>query len=374
MKIDLRYVFTAGLAVLFSLSVGGYVANTLAMLSVLLLATALLQILLFSRALRVELVEPQGRLEAGEKIRLAINLENRGFMNIPYIRSDAEHLGDHRVISIPARDRASLPYDLRPQVRGILDVGTVEVGVSDVLNILTRRRRIETRPVRIYPAVRSDRTRELALDTVGEGSLFRTYSRENPYVVRELRRYQPGDSFRKINWKVSARYNELLVRRGETTQEKDILIILDMNEKILQMDPEGIYENALVTDALSLSRGLLEEGIPHGFIRTDSRHPFFDISTMEVFSQLEEDLLTQKADAREPLAEFIAEKKEFLHERGTLLFFTRPLSSDLEACEQLIHERNEVVVFAPQLGKSGAELSGSRLILKELEGPGYEMA
>ena len=373
MKIDYRYLVGVGLAIALYFLFGGYTGNAFLWISILIFGSALLQFFLFSGALRIDVQVPQGRVEVNEPVRIALNLENKGILTIPYVTSEAAKLKDRRIVSISAKDKESLTYDFTPKVRGIIDVGVIRLGITDVMNILTRLRLIEPGQIKVYPRVTEGLADGMALSTIGEGNYFRTYSRENPYVVRELRRYTPGDSIRKINWKVSAKYSELYVKRGDTTEEKDVLIVLDMNEQILAMDPAGIYENSLVTDALSMSKGLLRQGVRHGFLLNDRRQQYFDISSAADFDHLEEDLLYTKANSRHSLQEFIAQKNEFLHERGTLLFFTRPIEADIKACDHLKRDQNEVVVFAPHLARSGISTAGKRLRLQDLGGRGYEM-
>lgn len=373
MKIDYRYLLGVGLAVALDYLFGGVTGSAFLWITLLLLGFAIIELVLFSRALRVDVLVPEGRIQVNEPVRIALNLENKGILTIPYVTSDAPKLEDRRIVSIQAKDKESLAYEFTPKVRGVIDVGVIRLGITDVLNILTRQQLIEPGQVKVYPNVRNILTEGVVLSTIGEGSFFKTYSRENPYVVREMRRYYPGDSIRKINWKVSAKYSELYVKRGDTTEEKDVLIILDMNEQLLGMDVGGIYENTLVTDALSLSKGLIDQGIRHGFLMNDRRQQYVDIGSAEAFDHLEEDLLTNKANSRFSLREFIAQKDEFLRERGTLLFFMRPIETDIIACDHLKSDHNEVVVFAPHLSRTGISAQGRRLTLQELGGRGYEM-
>lgn len=371
MTIDIRYLLGLGLAFLFKYLVGGITGNAVFWISLLLLGFAFIQYLLFVRALKIQVLRPEGRIEVGDPLRLALNLENKGLVTMPYIVSEAPDLNDRRVVSLPARDRENLSYDFKPLVRGIIDIGTIRLGVTDVLNILTRVREFAPGQIKVYPHVTEDLAKDLAWNTLGEGTFFKIYSRENPYSVREMRRYQRGDSIRKINWKVSAKYNELFVRRGETTEEKNILIVLDMNREILAMDREGIYENSLVTDALALSKGLLQQGISHGMILNDSRQQFIRVSSEEGYSQLEEYLIINKAEYQGTLADFCDKKNELLLEQGTLVFFSRPVLKDMEAVEKLKHSQNEIIYCAPWLGRSGLELEGRQILLRDLGGKRY---
>ena len=72
-----------------------------------------------------------------------MNLENKGLVTMPYIVSEAPDLNDRRVVSLPARDRENLSYDFKPLVRGIIDIGTIRLGVTDVQNILPIVRDVE---------------------------------------------------------------------------------------------------------------------------------------------------------------------------------------------------------------------------------------
>lgn len=373
MTIDIRYILGLGLAALLKYLVGGITGNAIFWISLLLLGFAFLQYLLFSRALKIKVRAPEDRIEVGDDLRLALNLENRGLLTIPYIISEAPGLGDRRVISLPAGDKENVTFDLKPEVRGIVDVGTIRLKVTDVLNILTRTREYKPGQIKVYPRVREDSARNSVWKTVGEGVVFQIYSRENPYSVREMRHYQRGDSIRKINWKVSAKYNELFVKRGETTEEKNILIILDMNREILTMDERGIYENSLVTDALTLSKGLLFQGISHSVILNDMRQQLFNVTSLDSYSQLEEYLVLNKADHQGTLADFTLQKNEFLLERGTLVFFTRPLPRDIEAVEKLKHTQNEIILCAPHLAESGLDFEGREIHFRDLGGIGYDL-
>lgn len=49
----------------------------------------------------------------------------------------------------------------------------------------------------------------------GEGEVLPTRRRQRSEELLEVRKYYPGDDFRRINWKVFAHMNELFVRIGE---------------------------------------------------------------------------------------------------------------------------------------------------------------
>ena len=123
------------------------------------------------------------------------------------------------------------------------------------------------------------------------------------------------------------------------------------------MDREGIYENTLVTDALSLS-GVVENWDSHGVILNDNRRQSFDMVNREAFERLEEDLLETKAVYRHLLKDFVIEKNEFLLERGHWCFTTYDPGS-LSEIRRLKHDQNEVVLCVPKLDNYPVDPAGS---------------
>lgn len=373
MRLDIRFIAWFASAALVYYFFGGYTWSALLIMTIVLFCLAGLQGLLINRGIGLTFEDNEGRTEVGDVVSQKLIIGNRTLLLAPRVEVTAANQGDRRVFSVPPRDKVRVVYKTTPKVRGIVSLGKITLTVADALNIIKWKRDLMPVTTKIYPKILERDAEKLAYDTLGEGNFYRTYSRENPYVIRELRRYRMGDNIRKINWKVSAKFNELYVKKGETTEEKDILIILDMNERIMGMDREGIYENTLVTDALSLSRGLLKIGIPHGVILNDNRRQSFDMVNREAFERLEEDLLETKAVYRHLLKDFVIEKNEFLLERGTLVFFTTYDPGSLSEIRRLKHDQNEVVLCVPKLDNYPVDPAGSKLKFINLKGAGYEV-
>lgn len=67
---------------------------------------------------------------------------------------------------------------------------------------------------------------------------------EDPFEFRGIREYQPFDNMRSINWKSSARNNQLLVNTYNTTASKEVKILLNIEKQYLITDDE-IIEGAI---------------------------------------------------------------------------------------------------------------------------------
>jgi uncharacterized protein (DUF58 family) len=72
---------------------------------------------------------------------------------------------------------------------------------------------------------------------------------EDPTVMRGERAYQPGDAWKRIDWRTAARTDELMVRQFDTVTPLSVLFILDA--AALEDKEEAISVTASLIHALS---------------------------------------------------------------------------------------------------------------------------
>ncbi len=90
------------------------------------------------------------------------------------------------------------------------------------------------------------------------------------YQLRELREYQPGDLFRNIAWKASAKGGKLTVRQMEDEVTLKNEIILDISPTMRGGDGREKFEQAL-TLVQDLASRVIEDGDHIGLITCDER-------------------------------------------------------------------------------------------------------
>ncbi|MDF2539413.1 MAG: hypothetical protein K0S76_2434 [Herbinix sp.] len=83
---------------------------------------------------------------------------------------------------------------------------------------------------------------------------------EDPFEFRGIRKYEPYDSIKSINWKSSARNNTLLVNTFYPTSSKEIRMILNLDKQTLATDDE-VIETA-IRIASTLAGRLLSDHLP----------------------------------------------------------------------------------------------------------------
>ncbi len=80
-----------------------------------------------------------------------------------------------------------------------------------------------------------------------------------------MRGYIPGDDPKRINWKASARYNELIVNETEAERVTDVMIVLDTDVTFFGPTESELFERGIQA-ASSMTRLLLRQGNRVGLV------------------------------------------------------------------------------------------------------------
>ncbi len=123
-----------------------------------------------------------------------------------------------------------------------------------------------------------------------------SYSPENEIPDSEMKVYSHGDDIKLINWKVSAKYGELMVRKRTEIPKEAVLIILDVSPVPEYSGDRIITEDAMLETVLAVAdfyrRGKTESEIAyytneekHFIIRTDGDfNAFYNESSVLKFN------------------------------------------------------------------------------------------
>jgi uncharacterized protein (DUF58 family) len=181
-----------------------------------------------------------GTSTEGQAIPVTLELENTERLPKPHLlvedRLPPWLIRDGAPGPIPTQvgslGHTTLEYSLRPEKRGIYEVGPVEITATDPLGIFAFKTSVsDATELVVYPAVEPLpwlfmpggspfggsplHTAEMR----GEGSEF--------YGIRE---YQPGDPLRRVHWRSSARAGKLTVVEYEHDVAVDLTLLLDVAE------------------------------------------------------------------------------------------------------------------------------------------------
>lgn len=200
------------------------------------------------------------KLAVGEirevRVRLVVE-RGSGFVFIGDVVSPGlEVIGNNRHVFFKKPGKklvVEYSYSIRPLKKGSHSISPVEVIGRDFLGIKDVVYVVADDEVRIEAYPRIVGTKRLVL------SKLRTRERMSSNQValmgptstdfKEIREYRPGDSIRRINWKATARFGEVLVNEYEPEGRATVMIYLDTTE--------GMSVGSALHGALESSLGLV---------------------------------------------------------------------------------------------------------------------
>lgn len=155
--------------------------------------------------------------------------------------------------------------------RGYYDLGSVSLTAGDMLGLTKAHKIIELSvPVLVYPRLLDPEDLPVPLSrTLGE-IVRRRQLLQDPFLIRGIRPYQPGDPVRDIHWPATARTGEVHVRVHDYTARTRLLVVLNMQSEELQWrDQLNEKDTEVVEYAISMVATLcvqtLQSGLAVGF-------------------------------------------------------------------------------------------------------------
>ena len=185
--------------------------------------------------------------------------------------------------------RSSAGYQLPTTVRGIVQLGPLDVEIRDPLGIATTTAvAAGTDSVTVAP-----RTYLLKMPVLGQGQLGRHLvvqaRRLGQGEFHGLRTYVDGDEPRSIDWKASARSENLFVKEHTVEGLKRCTVVFDANPTSY-LDADGFERG--VTAAASVVHSSEQAGLTTRFVTSggiDLRGPETGANTLSVLARIEPD-------------------------------------------------------------------------------------
>lgn len=136
--------------------------------------------------------------------------------------------------------------------RGYYDLGNAVLSSGDILGSFeySHSQKLST-PVMVYPALMDPGELPVPLSQQLDELVRRRQLQQDPFLVRGIRAYQPGDPVRDIHWPATARMGQAQVRLHDDTAKNNLLVVLNVQYQDLQL-------NNYIPDTES---GPIEEGI-----------------------------------------------------------------------------------------------------------------
>ncbi len=214
----------------------------------------------------VRRLEPR-RVPAGREARVILRMDNvsrlpTGLLliedRIPYVLGSRPRFVLDRV---EPRGSREVSYRVRSDVRGRFSVGPLTIRLTDPFGLVELNRAFSAKDIlTVTPAVQTLPHVRLGGEWTGSGeSLARSVAvaGEDDVATRE---YRHGDDMRRVHWRSTARYGELMVRREEQPWQSRCSLLLDTRRRAHHGDGPGSSFEWAVSAAASIGLHLSRQG------------------------------------------------------------------------------------------------------------------
>lgn len=173
--------------------------------------------------------------------------------------TDAYHRND--VFSVLGNQKISRKLTFIPERRGYYEINSFHILTRDFF-LSGRFAKLVDNDTYIYvlPGKRQEEELEVWFQNILGEILNRRSLLEDPYTFRGIREYDRSDNMRSINWKATARINELMVNTHERTSEQRVKLLLNLETNTM-IKVESMQELAIELTS-TLAQKFIEEKLP----------------------------------------------------------------------------------------------------------------
>ena len=275
----LTYEFFLGLLGLAVLFVLGFIWSPIFLVAqgalALFLAIALLEfiVLQFKKSPIIGSRDVMNPLSVGDDNRVTITIKNGFSFTIRAIVYDNPpyqlQLRDKKFKGITAADEAQqFTYTVHPTDRGEYEFHDIFVYCSALLHLVQRKAVVAcSEIVPAYPSIIQMKQYELKVfaKTAVQGiKKIRRLGHNNEF--EQIKNYVQGDDIRTVNWKATARKNELMVNQYQDEREQQVYAIIDKSRSMRMPFNELTLLDYAINSTLAFANVCVRKGDKAGLM------------------------------------------------------------------------------------------------------------
>ncbi len=154
-------------------------------------------------------------------------------------------------------------YNIRPVKRGEYQFGALNIYVSTMLNIVSRRYRFEqNKTVAVYPSyIQMKKYQLMAVsDRLFEVGIKKIRRIGHSMEFEQIKEYVLGDDYRTVNWKATARKRQLMVNHYVDEKSQQVYSIIDMGRTMkMPFDKMSLLDYAINSSLVISNIALLKQ-------------------------------------------------------------------------------------------------------------------
>lgn len=217
---------------------------------------------------------PPDRLSNGDENEIRILIGNNyAFTASLDVIDEIPHQFQRRDIlfhaQVPSGETHTLSYHLRPVERGEYSFGGVNVYARNFLGLVSRRYIFDAqKTVAVYPSFLQMRKYELLAfsSRLSDYGLKKIRRIGHSMEFEKIREYVKGDDYRTVNWKATARRNQLMVNQFQDEKSQHVYSVIDKGRLMKMPFEQMTLLDYAINASLVISNIALKKGDKPGLV------------------------------------------------------------------------------------------------------------
>jgi uncharacterized protein (DUF58 family) len=233
-------------------------------------------------------------------------------------------------------ERRKRTYELVAEKRGAYILKNIQVTVGDIFGLSAESKETENYlEILVYPKLKDISSFRFHNTSFQGNNTVKRWILKDTLLIKGIREYSVEDSLRDIHWKSSLKMNKLMVKDYDTTSDKNIIIILDVQcgEPAWSHIIEEQIENGIKV-TVSLANKAISEGFSTGLWTNARINSMMDNMNGEVMPSLNSFKKILELAARidtgvtAELDEYLRQKGKRFNQNDTYILITSFLSEN----------------------------------------------
>jgi uncharacterized protein (DUF58 family) len=223
---------------------------------------------------------PKDDYNAGESLKVTVNVKRNSYFPIFYlliedqldeVLRNSQQTKKAKTLVLPGfRKEFSYEYMIDELPRGEHLFHSIMVRTGDLLGLVEKEKTHHSESkIIVYPAYSELIYRPFETHFDQGMTASRERVQRDTTLAIGVRDYQPGDRFSWINWKASAKRNEIMTKEFEQRQSHDVFVVMDCTR-------DNHFEG-IVSFTASLVRAVLKKGAQTGLLTISEERAAFPI-------------------------------------------------------------------------------------------------
>jgi len=340
LKIKKSYFILTILAFIFALFSGGNLPYSIFYCLLLVLIITSIYIYFVRKSLNIDVVSDKKEIIAGQNNNIIIKVYNDSIFPISYMEVEnsllkrvmKKYRGD--IISININSNKFIKKDINIPIRGDYRLGSTTSVVSDIFGVFTWKNSYNhNETIKVYPNIyplNSIKIKGANLREFNTKTVMKELNKgpESLETIKNIREYRIGDSYRRVNWKVTAKHGKLFVKEYESSESPRIHVFLDLRKDPFSLDKDGVREEDVVEFFLSLINYMQEKSANSQVIIIGENAEVFNISNKEHLEGLKTRMVSKYSEGRGKLPLFMKKFMFNVNKKSAVVIVTYDMSKE----------------------------------------------